>query len=409
MATFSLTSGNDVVVAPASGSTVYANAATLNPGDSLTGGSGVDVLDLIGAGTFDLSGLANFSGFEKVELQNGGAQYALLTLNGQPIELDITGYGQIFVGSQSNWNGSDIIKGDTSLGFASTTINFNDPTYGTPYTYDLTSNTFANVGNVFVGQNVTLEINSADAAGVQQFYGSGALQTSDAALDLTHTKIAGSFVSSSNALGTTFTVGDLGTALQVEGGPGNDTLNAQGFTFTANQRNAIFKTSSIETIIDPSGTYTVPALAPGEFTLTTGNDTVVAPASGSTVYANAATLNAGDSLTGGSGTDILELIGAGSFDLSSLTNFSGFEKVELQNAGSQFALLTLGGQPVEVDLTGYGEVLVSSPSNWNGSDVINGDISASTYIIFNSPTYGSQVTYDLTSNTLTNIWSVGLS
>jgi hypothetical protein len=79
MTTYKLTTGNDVVVAPASGSTVYANALTLNPGDSLTGGSGVDVLDLIGAGTFDLSSLANFSGFEKVDLQNAGSQYAFLT------------------------------------------------------------------------------------------------------------------------------------------------------------------------------------------------------------------------------------------------------------------------------------------------------------------------------------------
>jgi ribosome-associated translation inhibitor RaiA len=31
----------------------------------------------------DLSSLANFSGFEKVDLQNGGSQYALLTLNAQ--------------------------------------------------------------------------------------------------------------------------------------------------------------------------------------------------------------------------------------------------------------------------------------------------------------------------------------
>ena len=192
------------------------------------------------------------------ELQNAGSQPAFLTLNGQPIEVDFTGYGDINVLSQSNWNGSDIVNGDTSLGYASTGIGFNDPSYGTPYTYDLTSNTFANVGSVYAGQNVTLKINSADAAGVQQFYGGGTgtlLQTSDATLDLTHTKVTGMFVTSSNALGTTFTVGDLGTALQIQGGPGNDTLVAQGFTFTADQRNAIFKTSSIETITDQSGTY----------------------------------------------------------------------------------------------------------------------------------------------------------
>ena len=38
-------------------------------------------------------------------------------------------------------------------------------------------------------------------------------------------------------------------------------------------------------------------------TLTTADDTVVTPPSGATVYATAATLNAGDSLTGGGGSD----------------------------------------------------------------------------------------------------------
>jgi hypothetical protein len=265
---FSLTTGNDVVVAPASGSTVYADATTLNPGDSLTGGPGVDVLELMGAGSFNLSGLANFSGFEKVELQNADqSQWAWLTLNGQPIEVDFTGMVQIFVGSPSNWNGSDIVNGDT----ASNAIIFNAPTYGTPYTYDLTSNAFANVDTVYAEPYVTLKINSADAAGIQQFYGQGLvlnalLQTSDAALELTHSKVSEMLVTSTNTLGTTFTVADLGTALQVEGGPGYDTLVAQGFNFTADQRTAIFNSSSIEKITDPSGTYISPLVdvtAPG--------------------------------------------------------------------------------------------------------------------------------------------------
>jgi hypothetical protein len=161
MTTYTLTTGNDTVVAPA-GSTVYGNAATLNPGDSLTG-SGTDVLELVGAGSFDLSSLTNFSGFDKVELQNAGSQFAQLTLNGQPIEVDFTGYGEAFVSSPSNWNGNDVINGDTSLGFASTYIGFNSPTYGSQTTYDLTSNTLTNIGTVAVSSYVTLKINSADA------------------------------------------------------------------------------------------------------------------------------------------------------------------------------------------------------------------------------------------------------
>jgi Ca2+-binding RTX toxin-like protein len=62
-------------------------------------------------------------------------------------------------------------------------------------------------------------------------------------------------------VGTTFTVGDLGTAFQIDGGPGQDTLLAPSLTFTADQRTAIFKTSSIETITDSSGTYTSPLVS----------------------------------------------------------------------------------------------------------------------------------------------------
>jgi hypothetical protein len=59
-------------------------------------------------------------------------------------------------------------------------------------------------------------------------------------------------------VGTTFIIGDLATAFQIAGGPGHDTIQTTAFTFTADQRNAIFATASIEKIIDPSGTYTAP-------------------------------------------------------------------------------------------------------------------------------------------------------
>src|SRR3984893_10459936 len=111
------------------------------------------------------------------------------------------------------------------------------------------------------------------------------------------------------------------------------------------------------------------------FTLTTGNDTFVAPSSGSKLYATAATLNAGDSLTGGAGTDVLALIGSGTFHVDQLASFTGFERITLDNATNSYAQLYIGGQPIEVDTTGSLNVLVFSPSNWNGSDVINGDAS----------------------------------
>ena len=159
--------------------------------------------------------------------------------------------------------------------------------------------------------------------------------------------------SNCNALGTAFTVGDLGTAFQIAGGSGQDSIIATGFTFSADQRNSIFATASVEKIVDSGGTYTAPPPSPGVVGLTTGNDTIVTPFSGSTVYATAATLNAGDSLTGGAGTDVLALVGSGSFGLGQLATFTGFERIRLDNATNQSASLTLGSQPIEVDATGY--------------------------------------------------------
>ena len=404
-----LTSSNDTVVTPSSGATVYATAATLNAGDSLTGGSGIDVLELVGSGTFNLGQLTNFTGFEILKLDNATNTFANLTLGSQPVEVDATGYLSIYVNSASNWNGSDIVNGDATR---STFLFFNNYNYpSAPVTYDLTANTFAHVYNVQgSGDHLTLLINSADMAGISSFSGSGQderLVTADATLDLSHTTVAGFTVASTNGFGTAFTVGDLGTAFQIAGGSGNDTLVAQGFTLTADQRTAIFITSSIETITDQTGTYQAPSFGPTAIRLTSSNDTVVTPSSGATVYATAATLNAGDSLTGGSGTDVLELVGSGTFNFDQLAKFTGFEILKLDNATNTFANLTLGSQPVEVDATGYLSIYVNSASNWNGSDIVNGDATRSTFLFFNNYNYPSApVTYDLTANTFAHVYNV---
>ena len=98
------------------------------------------------------------------------------------------------------------------------------------------------------------------------------LATAGSTLDLSHTTVAGFSVTSTNGLGTAFTVGDLGTAFQIAGGSGQDTIIATGFTFSADQRNAIFATASVEKIVDQTGTYTVDN-APPTITSNGGGDT----------------------------------------------------------------------------------------------------------------------------------------
>src|SRR5262249_47662992 len=146
-----------------------------------------------------------------------------------------------------------------------------------------------------------------------------------------------------------FTVHDTNTAFQIVGGSGIDTITAQGFAFSADQRNTIFATASIEKIVDASGSYTAPQ---NNVTLTTDADTVVGSAADDTVNATAATLNAGDSLAGGAGTDTLALYGGGSFRVDQLAGFTGFESITLNNFTSSTAFVNLGNQSIAV--TGYG-------------------------------------------------------
>src|SRR3984893_10773221 len=102
----------------------------------------------------------------------------------------------------------------------------------------------------------------------------------------------------------------------------------------------------------PGGTYTAPPQNPNVFTLTTGPDTVTGTANNDTVNGTAATLNAGDRLSGGSGTDVLALYGSGEFRVDQLATFTGFESITLNNFTSGGTALYLGSQSIAV--TGYG-------------------------------------------------------
>ncbi|WP_168992275.1 hypothetical protein, partial [Mesorhizobium norvegicum] len=120
----------------------------------------------------------------------------------------------------------------------------------------------------------------------------GTLTTDDAALDLSGMTVS-SRIESSYAGGTIFTVADVAAAFHVYGGGGNDTLIASGFTLSANQRDSIFLNTSVETIIDGSGTYVAP------LQLTAGADTLAFDSSdltNSTLNATAPDLNPTDSI-----------------------------------------------------------------------------------------------------------------
>ena len=106
----------------------------------------------------------------------------------------------------------------------------------------------------------------------------------------------------------------------------------------------------------------------------------------------AATLNAGDLLTGGGGNDVHALYGSGMFRVDQLAAFTGFSTITLNNFTSGTATLFLGNQSIAV--TGYGGgnedvrlgsgaitfhggagyngIYSYSPSNWNAGNAIDG-------------------------------------
>ena len=433
MANFTLTAGADTVVGgPADDTVVATGDWTFNAGDRLTGGAGTDTLALSGVGPFRVDQLATFTGFENITITNnfpypyGGP--TTVFLGNQSIA--VTGYGEgskyVYLGSgavtlqginsidstsASNWNaGNSIDGGNIRLG-------------SNGAVYDLTMNKLSHINSLQgAGNDLTVNVNSAVAAGVANFMGLGTnnkLVTSDAALDLSHSTVSRFAVASGNASGTNFTVSDINTALQIVGGSGNDTVTAQNFTFSADQRNAIFGTASVERIVDASGTYT----APQNPKLTAGSDTVTGTATNDTVNGTAATLNAGDSLAGGAGTDTLALYGSGNFQVDQLASFTGFESITITNydfpaavyLGSQSIAVTgygagdkyvyLGSGAVTFQAADSGLCIVSSnaPSNWNAGNSIDGGSFGTIFLNGNEP---ANATYDLTMNKLSHINSL---
>lgn len=107
-------------------------------------------------------------------------------------------------------------------------------------------------------------------------------------------------------------------------------------------------------------------------TLTTGADSV-GTAGNDVIVATASTFNAGDSLAGGTGFDVLKLTDAGTFDLNSLAAFSGIEAVQgaltanqtvvLKNGAALSFVAGNGNTTVTTGLTGTQSIALGTGSN----------------------------------------------
>jgi len=273
MATFELTFGNDTIVGTPGDDIVTAVVGEVNPGDSLFGGDGTDTLELSGGpGDFRIDQVARFESFEVVTVTSTGI--GNFYLPNAPLQVNANnantstyvigggatafhangGVALVSIAAAAQWNAANVFDG--SVG-SIVWLTFHASNAADGF-YDLTTNTFVDVDNIVAsGPNVTLKINSAVAAEVAFFSGDAGskLTTSDSALDLSTSRLMTDITAvSTNTDGTIFTIGDAGDASKVLGGTGTDTLAANGFIFTAAQRDAIFASGSVEIIQDSSRT-----------------------------------------------------------------------------------------------------------------------------------------------------------
>ncbi|WP_375775342.1 Ig-like domain-containing protein [Bradyrhizobium sp. ma5] len=149
------------------------------------------------------------------------------------------------------------------------------------------------------------------------------------------------------------------------------------------------------------------------YNLTTSNDTIVGTSGADTFNTTASTLNPGDSLNGGGGSDTLNLLGSGTFRIDQLAQFTGISTVSVNNSSGSTAYVYLGSQSLNVNeiagpsgvYLGSGTVTINNQSSygnsvysqsntsWNATDAFTG---VAQYIYL----YGSN--YDLTSNSFSN-------
>ena len=429
-----LTKGIDAVAGDASDLLVTGTSATLNAGDQLIGGSGHNTLALYGYGSFDLTGLAAFSGFQELDVIGGGG--GTLTASGIAqlsfrntigLQVHLSGGGAISetntfsnayvldggsytysLGSAGNTNArltlsdtkaTTLTTGETgAFGYSQQlTLGAGGYTVTLHYQTDVYANKTADLkaGDVLHGSGSdtlrlasdTFDLSQVDLSGFNALYAYGQgttlvhldtqtakgfhyiggddLHTSDASLDLTGVYIGGQ-VFSDNATGTTFTVGDTGSAAAIRGGAGTDTLVYTGATpLTDTQRADIFALSSVE-IIKEGAVQHATNMTGIMLTADPGGSTLVAGGAGGTTLVSG---GGNDRLVGGPGAADTFVFKAG-FGHDVVQGFQAaganhgvihFDPAIFADAASALAAAHQSGGDVQiVDPTNTGNTLVLS-------------------------------------------------
>ena len=338
---------------------------TLNLGNSLGysvyGSTGTATITSSAGGYFNLSsgdttinvegeGATFILSTGSADITYSGSGYTSTTVSSGHVSLDLSGstdWNEVHIDHPDTIDYSDIITGNALPGHNTLYVN------GSGEDLDLTQLTISGRWDLYIGEHhesdITVDVDDASLLFIDKIYvGSTGdkINTAAASLDLTQTPLVlgNPGITSTNATGTTFTVADVTTGLHVVGGTGDDTLILQGLSFTAGQRDAIFALGSVEHISRCFGSLS--------------GDASDQPDDGPrpdrrrsgylVVNGLSTTLNATDNLDGGDGYDVLQLFGSGTFDLSTLVQFTGFEEVDVTNiSGGSSSLKLRNG----VDLT----------------------------------------------------------
>jgi hypothetical protein len=302
--TLNFTNGNDTVTGSGNNSAFNLSSATANislsggNGSNFNLGSGSAIISLDGALEYDVFNLGSGSATITVDgnllyesqftLGSGNAnitiggyvEYDTFNLSSALFDIDASaagGYYSFFnSNSYSNFQAGDVIKASTN-----TSTNYLDLN-GTDGTYDLSSSTIQNIANLSLASGVSVNGN-----GVGEFAtisGAGTIIYSGATADLSNTSVGqGVEIESTNTSGTTFLVKDVQTALDILPGTAPNTIEAEGFTFTAQQRNLLFDQGNA-VVEDSTGVYGSPAL--NQTLLLSGNETLITNGAKDTLVAN---------------------------------------------------------------------------------------------------------------------------
>ena len=322
--------GEDREVVELSGN---ASATTINLGNGF-----FQIVGLSGNASATTIDLGNGANQQNVSLSDNASATTILTGNGHFDAVILSGAGAAGVttinlgggsGDSANFNTLSAWNPNISIDGGSgdnDSLNLFNETGGV---FDLHAAVLSGIEALNIGGVVTVLIDGDTLTGITSLSGSATdkISTGEATLDLTGKDIFGLTVHSDNVVGTTFIVDSKADAFQIFGGDGDDTLQANGITFDALEREAIFGTTSIETIVDDSGIF--------------GNDaanTLAGTAGADTIQGGGGT----DRITGGDGADSLTggahadtfVFNAPSEGMDTISDFaSGTDKIEISAAG----------------------------------------------------------------------------